>query len=357
MRQRSLSRQFRFGRATELIFILAAGGAVVLGGHAQAQDVTWTGAVDRLLFMGSSFIGESSTFGGVISDGATNTTRLSIGANSALTLTGNNTSSGTATISEGMLRVGACGTTGTLGSAAVVNNAALVVNRSNALTGVTTLTGSNSYTGPTTVQNGTLALDGGAAINHAGAVTVERDAILQVLASERIGTLTLSGETGNAGTILTVSGDYSATSDLVLDVVPGGDGSASDRLVVADWSGTLIAGQEGLGRMASVEIGQKFMQDNGLTWTPQAQRGWSDVRIDSFTTESGAAIDVEESESLRLRLGLAGKKAWATGPGSRVYGIANLIHGFDRDSRVLIDGTALEATTACWTAEVGFGGT
>src|SRR4029079_17435962 len=48
-----------------------------------------------------------------------------------LTLSANNTYSGTTTISQGVLQVGNGGTTGTLGTGNVVNNGGLWINRSN----------------------------------------------------------------------------------------------------------------------------------------------------------------------------------------------------------------------------------
>ncbi|UWQ94561.1 hypothetical protein K3728_12670 [Rhodobacteraceae bacterium M385] len=43
LRQRSLRKCCRLGRATELIFVLATGVTLVLGGTVQAQDAVWIG--------------------------------------------------------------------------------------------------------------------------------------------------------------------------------------------------------------------------------------------------------------------------------------------------------------------------
>ena len=61
-------------------------------------------------------------------------------------LSGNNSYTGTTTISAGTLQVGSGGTTGTLGSGAVVNNAALVVNRSDEATLGNNISGTGSFT-------------------------------------------------------------------------------------------------------------------------------------------------------------------------------------------------------------------
>ena len=93
-----------------------------------------------------------------------------------LTLAGNNTYSGTTTITNGALRIGQGGTSGALGLGTVTNNGILIFDRSDALTtantingsgsvvqqgaGTTTLTGPNTYTGTTAIDAGTLLLNG-----------------------------------------------------------------------------------------------------------------------------------------------------------------------------------------------------
>jgi autotransporter-associated beta strand protein len=62
------------------------------------------------------------------------------------TLTGNNSYTGTTTISNGVLQVGSGGTTGTLGSGAVTDNASLVFNRSDTLTVANAISGTGSVT-------------------------------------------------------------------------------------------------------------------------------------------------------------------------------------------------------------------
>lgn len=48
IRQRSITGHCRLGRATELVYILATGATLVIGGQAQADDLTWTGSASQI---------------------------------------------------------------------------------------------------------------------------------------------------------------------------------------------------------------------------------------------------------------------------------------------------------------------
>jgi autotransporter-associated beta strand protein len=156
------------------------------------------------------------------------------------TLTGNNTYSGTTTISGGVLQVGNGGVTGTLGSGDVVNNSRLIFNRSDALAvgnvisgsgaftkrgaGTTTLTAENSYAGTTTVEEGTLLLNG----RHTGGTnyTVYSGAILGGVGSTTsqvtVGTNgTVRPGNGTAPGVLTVGG-LMLNSGGTLNILLGG---------------------------------------------------------------------------------------------------------------------------------------
>lgn len=124
--------------------------------------------------------GGSGVFSGGINDGGSGNgdghggialTKLGAGTQ---TISGTNTYNGRTTISEGTLRIGDGGTTGTLGEGAVTNDAELVFDRSNTIivsnaisgigsvtkngAGTLVLNSQNSYGGPTTITAGTLQL-------------------------------------------------------------------------------------------------------------------------------------------------------------------------------------------------------
>lgn len=204
---------------------------------------------------------------------------------SDVTLTGNNASySGTIDIDAGnRLTVQQPANPG---SATIANDGELVLNASNswafvnamsgsglltkAGAGMVTLASDYGHTGGTHVEAGTLALDNSAAaLSGGGAVTVDEGATLggygkivgnvtsrgTVSAGDAItsltggaGNLTIQGNLDNFNTVnlagnsvgntLTVTGNYTAHSTLVLNTVLGGDNSKTDKLVVqGDTSG------------------------------------------------------------------------------------------------------------------------
>ncbi|MFS9381072.1 autotransporter outer membrane beta-barrel domain-containing protein [Citrobacter sp. ANG330] len=167
-----------------------------------------------------------------------------------------------------------------LGSASIVNNGELVLNASdswafnNAMSGsgvltkegngMVTLASGYGHTGGTHVAAGTLALDTPAAsLSGGGPVTVDDGATLggygtvigdvtsqgTIAAGDAItaltggaGNLTIQGNLDNFNTVnlagntvgntLTVTGNYTAHSTLVLNTVLGGDNARTDKLIV-----------------------------------------------------------------------------------------------------------------------------
>src|SRR5439155_9564853 len=129
----------------------------------------------------------STTFSGVIQDGAGVTGLTKVGTGT-FTLTGANTYTAGTTISAGTLQIGSGGTAGSV-AGNIVNNAALTFNRSDALTyagvisgagtvtksgaGTLTLTGDSTYTGTTTVSAGTLQLGNSGTTDTRAATVVD----------------------------------------------------------------------------------------------------------------------------------------------------------------------------------------
>ncbi len=136
--------------------------------------------------------------------------KTTAGTSTTLILTGTNTYSGTTTITEGILQIGAGGTMGTLGTGGVVTTGGtLRFNRSDALSvsgvisgtgtvsqfgaGTTTLTGANSYTGATTITTGALNIQNNTALGTTAAgTTVSSGAALEVQNNIAVGAEALS---------------------------------------------------------------------------------------------------------------------------------------------------------------------
>src|SRR5690606_35690564 len=81
------------------------------------------------------------------------------------------------------------------------------------------------------------------------------------------------------------------------------------------------------------------------------------VDFDSFTAGGGGPlVSLRDSESLKLRIGLAAERSWRKADNAgRLYGIANLIHDFKGESSVIIDGLALTTSDPKTVAELGLG--
>ena len=162
-----------------------AGGTTISGGVLQVGEGGTTGSIAGNVVNNASLIfnrSDASTYSGVISGNGTVTKQ---GAGT-LTLSGSSFYTGVTTIGDGMLEVGAGGTTGSI-AGSVFNSAALVFNRSDASTysgvisgsgaltkqgaGTLTLSGNNSYTGGTTISDGVLALGSANAAGASGTIS------------------------------------------------------------------------------------------------------------------------------------------------------------------------------------------
>ncbi|MGJ7509585.1 autotransporter-associated beta strand repeat-containing protein [Variovorax sp. GT1P44] len=261
--------------------------------------------------LGTAALTANNTADTAFSGGISGAGRLVKAGGAALTLTGDNTYTGGTTISEGTLRLGDGGTTGSI-AGDIRNDAALVVNRSDALTlggvisgsgsltqagpGTTTLNGANTYSGATNVAAGTFKAGAANAFSANSAHTVASGATLdtggfnQTVASlDNAGTVNLLSAT--PGSSLTVTGAYVGRGGtLRLGTALGDSASASDRLVLdgpgASASGTTnlqVTNLAGLGALTSGNGIEVISARNGATTTAQTTK-------DAFVLAGGVTV-------------------------------------------------------------------
>lgn len=297
------------------------GGTTVSNGVLQLGDGTKTGDIKGDVTVANDVNGEGTlsfkqesdyNFAGNITGGGKVTQD---GANTILTLSGNNSFSGGLTVNNGTVKAGSenafgtgvltvgdngkvdlggtSNTVGGLSGAGAINigSGTFTVNEtadstySGVLSGTgsftksgaadLTLTGSNQYTGATLVKQGALAQGSQGAFSSASAYTTTRNGTLDlggydttVAFLDNGGTVTLSDMT--AGTTLTVAGNYTGSNGtLVINTVLGDDNSKTDRLKVAgDTSGTTnlqVVNRGGLGGQTvnGIEVVDVAGQSNG----------------------------------------------------------------------------------------------
>ncbi|MCQ1574255.1 autotransporter outer membrane beta-barrel domain-containing protein [Neorhizobium galegae] len=118
---------------------------------------------------------------------------------------------------------------------------------------------------------------------------------------------------------------------------------------------TLADGNDGFGYGLSVEAGQKIALTRQWSLTPQAQLAYSSVRFDDFTDAYGAAVSLDDADSLTGRLGISADydSDWKDATGqisrSKFYGIANLYYDFLDGSKVDVSGlTVVSKNQPLW---------
>lgn len=242
IRQRSLRRHCRLGRATELAFVLATGATLILSsGAIEAQ--TWDGDTDGDYLTGTNWDGDVAPAAGgavVLDTGAGDQPTLGAGDASTvdtvavsagtLTIDGNLSVTTGLTVTGGLVQVGAAGSISgdaeTSGTGALIldgsltgnidNGGTLTINATSVVDGNVTssgigtndgqITGTLGVTGGTfdnagvvdsasTVSGGTLNLNAGSALDDAEQVTVSGTGTLAANTAETVGALVQNGGT------------------------------------------------------------------------------------------------------------------------------------------------------------------
>ncbi|MEW4467667.1 autotransporter-associated beta strand repeat-containing protein [Parasphingorhabdus sp. JC815] len=224
------------GDTTDRLFTLSSGVTFIESSGTGAIVFTDIGPVTlqgnnqaRTIALGGTNSG-NNTLAGSIGNAGSGVTSLAKNDSGKWVLTGNHSYTGSTNINDGILSIGAGGTTGSISSGIVNNFGALQFNRSNQLvyggaisgtgtvtqagTGTTILTGNSNYSGGTTISAGALQLgNGGVTGNIIGDVANNGNLIFNRSDDYQFdGTITGSGsvsQIGNGTTTLTATNGYS----------------------------------------------------------------------------------------------------------------------------------------------------
>jgi fibronectin-binding autotransporter adhesin len=288
-----------------------SGGTLQLGNGGTAGSIDDTSGVTdngTLAFNRSDAV----SFGTLIT-GSGGLTQLGTGT---LTLTANNTFTGTTTISAGTLSIGNGGTTGAV-AGNIVDNAALIFDRSNALTyagvisgtgtvtkastGTLTLTGASTYHGVTTVNAGTLVVNGSISSSAVDVLTGTTLAGTGTVGSTTVENgATLSPGVGGVGT-LNVTGTihFASTSNYAVDV--SGTSATADKVIVSG-AATIDGGDITLTNLGGSYLpGQQFTL---LTASSVGSHAFTLVGADAFGPNLHGTLDYSTATAIILKLKL-----------------------------------------------------
>jgi fibronectin-binding autotransporter adhesin len=272
----------------------------------------------------------SGIFSGVIQDGGigggTGGSLVNVGGYT--TLTGNNSYTGTTTISSGTLQIGNVGTTGSLGSGAVVNNGVLAFYRTTAFTvanaisgtgqldqlssGTLTLTAANTYTGQTLIGSATtLALSGSGAIATSSVVNANTGTFdISQTAGASIRDLTGSGTVALGGQLLTITAAASTFSGVIQD---GGIGAGTGGALTINGGTETLTGANTYTGATTISGGTLALSGSGSIATSSGVA--DNAAFDISATTAGASIKaLTGSGTLAL-----GSKALTITAGSGTY--------------------------------------
>ncbi len=293
--------------------------------------------------------------------GARSLTKTGVGT---LTINGSAAYTGATTVSAGVLKIGAGGSTGSLASSTIVNDGEILVDRTGSITlaanmsgtgaltknssGTLTLTGNSSYSGGTTLNSGTLVIGHA---NAAGSGTITQSSGSSLLTIATTGTLsnamsvynvgatqsaTLSGPitVSNAtfdvetGDTLTISGNVSGSGGVTKNgagalILSGSNSYASATTVNA---GTLqAASANALGANSTVTV-------NGGSFLVTADDALEshDITLNSTATGNGTAASLVFSGTYNGTVGaltLSRDSILDLGTGSVVAFFSDLVMG------------------------------
>ncbi len=106
----------------------------------------------------------------------------------------------------------------------------------------------------------------------------------------------------------------------------------------------------------SLEVGRPIEVNPGLVLVPQAQLSYTTLDVDEFTDSSGNQVLFEDAESVLARVGLSANKWFSSSHGAGSYfGLINLYHEFDPDTRVSVGGMDFDEEIDDTGIELGFG--
>lgn len=227
-------------------------------GGSSAGVITNTGAAASTLSVRNL---QTSTYAGTITNGASALNLIKQNG-AALILTGNNTYTGTTTISAGTLQIGNGGTTGSLGSGTVTigTGATLAYNRSDFLAQTATIAGAGSL-----IMAGTGVLELNRANLYDGATLINSGAVLLTNAAG-LGS-TLGGTTVSSGAQLALIGNFDLRGEAL--TLNGASVGALNNASGTSLVGSITLGSDSqiIGQNGSLTISTIEGQGNALITT------------------------------------------------------------------------------------------
>jgi autotransporter-associated beta strand protein len=224
------------------------GTTTISAGTVQVSDGVTAGSLGAGTITNNAILNYNEPADATLSSVIAGNGSLTHQAANTLSLTANNTLSGSITISTGTLQIGAGGGSGSLGTASVTDNGTLLFNRSGTVTvsgsisgsgtfakigpAIMTLSGANTYQGNTYISNGVVKLGASEVIPDGGATTGWL--ILD-------GSPTVAGELDLNGFNETVNA-LAGLSDAVVGKIVNNSGTATNTLTVNSIADTTYSG-------------------------------------------------------------------------------------------------------------------